>query len=153
MANETFDYRYFVDAPAEAIYAHLAEPASYIGLSPLVTAVHDISHSTDAQGRTVVHYVSVEAFNFLGFIHYDNHIRVAMTLTQPPRQIVSDVDSPFWVKVRFVFDLQPEGSGTWIHETVSARMPGIVRGFVIREAKAVQQARAQILKQRLDPGH
>jgi hypothetical protein len=56
-----------------------------------------------------------------------------------------------WVKVRFVFDLQPEGSGTWIHETVTARMPGLLHGFVIQEAKSVQQARAQILKQRLEP--
>lgn len=150
MASDSFEYRYFVNAPAEQIYAHLAEPASYVGLSPLVVAVEDIQHSTDAQGRAVMRYLSIERFKFLGFIRYDNRIHVTTTLTQPQRQIVSNVDSPLWVKVKFVFDLQPEDGGTWIHETVSAQMPGLVRGFVIQEAKAVQQARSQILKQRLE---
>lgn len=151
MAAETFENRYFVSAPADRIYAHLADPASYVGLSPLVTAVDDIEHSTDAQGRAVVRYLSVETFKFLGFIRYDNRIRVTTTLTQPGVQLVSDVDSPMWVKVRFVFDLQPGDGGTWIQETVTARMPGLLRGFVIGEAKSVQQARARILNERLEP--
>lgn len=149
MASGSFEYRYFVAAPAERIYAHLAEPENYIGLSPLVTAVRDIQRSTDAQGNPVVRYLSIESFRFLGVIRYDNPIRVTMTLL--PNRIISDVDSPFWVKVKFVFELQPEANGTWIHETVNATMPGIVRGFVIQQAQAVQQARAQILKQRLEP--
>ena len=148
MATDRFEYRYFINAPAEQVYAHLADPASYVGLSPLVIAVEDVEHSTDEQGRAVVRYLSTERFNFLGFIRYDNRIRVTTTLTQ--QQIVSDVDSPFWVRVNFVFDLQPEGGGTWIQETISAQMPGLLQGFVIREAKSVQLARAQILKQRLE---
>ncbi len=151
MASETFEYRYFVNAPADQVYAHLAEPASYVGLSPLVTAVHDIEHSTDADGHAVVRYVSVEKFRFLGILHYDNHIHVTTTLTQQAQQLVSDVDSPMWVRVRFVFDLEGEGGGTWVHETVSARMPGLLRDFVVNEAKSVQQARARILKERLEP--
>jgi len=151
MANDSFEFRYHVNAPIERIYAHLAEPASYVGLSPLVVAVEDIEHSSDEQGRAVMRYLSIERFRFLGFIRYDNRIRVTTTLTQPNQQLVSNVDSPLWVKVRFVFDLQPEGSGTWIHETVTAQMPGLLRGFVIQEAKSVQQTRAQILKQRLEP--
>lgn len=149
MASETFEYRYFVDAPVKAVYAHLADPASYVGLSPLVVEVSDAAHSVDAKGRAVVRYESVERFMFLGLIRYDNRIKVTMTLTQPERQIVSDVDSPMRVKVRFVFDLQPEGAGTQIHETVTAQMPSPLRGFVISEAKRVQQARAQILRTRL----
>lgn len=149
MAAETFEYRYFVATPPERVYAHLADPASYVGLSPLVIAVDDVRYSTDAQGCAVVSYLSVERFTFLGFIRYDNRIRVTTTLTQPDRQLVSDVDSPLSVKVRFVFDLQPGDSGTWLHETVTARMPGLLRGFVTQEAKSVQQARSRILNQRL----
>lgn len=150
MAVETFEYRYFVNAPVGQIYAHLADPASYVGLSPLVVAVDDVQHSTDGQGHAVVRYLSIERFNFLGFIRYDNRIRVSTTLTQPQKQLVSHVDSPLWVKMKFVFDLQPEDSGTWVQETISAQMPGVLHGFVIQEAKSVQKARAQILKQRLE---
>ena len=71
-------------------------------------------------------------------------------MTQIDSQMVSDVDSPFWVKVRFVYDLQPENGGTWIHETVSAQMPRIVRDFVVSQAQSVQQARARILTTRME---
>ena len=97
-----------------------------------------------------MHYQSVERFHFLRFIRYDNLIDVTMTLTEPQRQIISDVDSPLSVKLRFIFDFQPEGGGTWVRETVTARMPGLLHSFVVSEAKRVQQARAQILRKRLE---
>jgi hypothetical protein len=150
MASETFEYRYFVAAPAETVYAHLADPASYVGLSPLVVEVSGVEHSTDAEGHAVVRYQSVERFRFLGVIRYDNRIRVTMTLTQPQRQIISDVDSPMQVRLRFVFDLQPENGGTQVRETVTAQMPSPLRGFVVSEAQRVQRARAEILKTRLE---
>ncbi len=150
MASKTFAYRYFVKAPAEAIYTHLMEPSSYVGLSPLVTEVRDVQYGTDGHGLNLVRYLSVEQFHFLGFIHYDNLIRVTTTFTQPGQQMISDVDSPAWVKVRFVFDLQPEGAGTWVSETITARTPPLMLGFVVGEATRVQRAREQILKSRLE---
>ena len=150
MASETFEYRYFVNAPASRIYEHLTQPENYVGLSPLIIAVSDVQRGTDDAGRAFVRYRSVERFHFLGFIRYDNILRVRMTFTQPDRQIVSDVDSPFSVKVRFTFDFEPGNGGTWIHETISAQMPGIVKGFVISEAKRVQLERERILRSRLE---
>ena len=38
MAHATFDYRYFVNAPAVRIYEHLAQPENYVGLSPLIVS-------------------------------------------------------------------------------------------------------------------
>ncbi len=150
MASETFDYRYFVNAPVSQVYEHLARPENYVGLSPLVVVVSDIERGSDAQGCVWVRYSSVERFRFLGLLRYDNLLRVTMTLTNPERRIVSDVDSPFSVKVRFTFDFEPEAGGTWIHETIHAQMPGILRGFVVSEAKRVQLERARILKSRLE---
>ncbi len=150
MATATFEYRYFIAAPAARIYAHLADPNSYIGLSPLVVSVRDIAYSQDEAARQVCRYVSVERFRFLGFIPYDNHIRVTTTFTQPDVQMVSAVDSPFNVQIRFVFDLSPERDGTWVQETVSAEMPGLLRGFVVSQAQSVQRARAQILRTRME---
>jgi hypothetical protein len=150
MATETFQHRYFIAAPPAKIYAHLADPHSYIGLSPLVVQVDNIATSTDDQGHTICRYQSVELFRFLGFIQYPNRINVTMTLTQPDGQIVSEVDSPFWVHVRFVFDFESADNGTWITETVTATMPGFVRGFVVGQAKSVQLARVRILKSRME---
>ena len=150
MAAETFAQRYFIAAPAERIYDHLAQPENYVGLSPLVVAVRDVQTSRDPQGREVQRYLSVERFHFLGFIRYDNLIRVTTTLTQPPAQLISDVDSPMWVRVRFVFDLQPDAEGTWIDETVTAQALLPLLGFVVAEAKRVQVARVQILKTRME---
>ena len=150
MAVETFVYRYFIAAPADKIYSHLADPLNYIGLSPLIVSVRDVETSRDSQGHKIIHYASVERFNFLGFIHYDNPLKVTMTLAQPPTQLISDVVSPARVRVRFVFDLQPDTDGTWIEETVTAQMPRLLQGFVVAEAKRVQVERARILKERLE---
>ncbi len=150
MAVATFAQRFFIAAPAERIYDHLAEPQNYVGLSPLVVEVRDLQTSRDPQGYEVQRYVSVERFNFLGFIRYDNLIRVTTTLTQPPAQLISEVDSPGWVHMQFIFDLQPDAEGTWIEETVTARMPLPLRGFVVSEATRVQQALARILTTRME---
>ncbi len=150
MASATFDYRHFINAPAAHIYQHLAQPENYVGLSPLVVAVSHVERSTSADGHPVIRYRSVERFHFLRVIRYDNILNVTMTLTKINQQIVSDVDSPFWTKVRFTFDLQPGDGGTWIHETISAHMPLLVKGFVVSEAKRVQVERARILKGRME---
>lgn len=153
MANAAFDYRYFVNAPVAQVYDHLAEPENYIGLSPLVVAVDHIERGTGENVREFVRYRSVERFKFLGYLRYDNILQVTMTLTKPNRQIVSDVDSPFGVKVRFTFDFEGENGGTWVHETISATTPEVFKGFVVREAKRVQLARERELKKRLEPGN
>jgi len=152
MANAAFDYRYFVNAPVAKIYDHLAQPENYIGLSPLVVAVDHIDHGTDENARSFVHYRSVERFKFLGFLRYDNILQVTMTFTQPNRQLVSDVDSSFGVKVRFTFDFEGENGGTWVHETINATMPGIFKGFTVSEARRVQLERERVLKKRLEQG-
>ena len=150
MASATFDYRYFINAPAAHIYAHLADPQNYVGLSPLIVAVSEVETSTNRDGHAVIRYRSIERFHFLGVIPYDNKLKVTMTLSQFNRQIISDVDSPFWTQVRFTFVLEPGDGGTWVTETISARMPLLVKGFVVGEAKRVQLERAHNLRQRME---
>lgn len=151
MAAATFEYRYFINAPASTIYAHLAEPQNYIGLSPLVTEVSHVQQLQDTEDRTI-QYQAVETFHFLGFIRYPNRIKVRLILTKPNRQMIHLVESIPNVRLRFVFDFEPEGSGSWVNESVTAHMLLPLRGYVVSQAKAVQQARAQILKQRMETG-
>jgi len=150
MAAATFEHRYFVNVPAPKVYEYLSEPQSYIGLSPLVTEVSDAESTRNNDGQTIIHYQAVETFHFFGFVRYPNRIQVAMILTQPDAQIVNLVESVPNVRLKFVLDFQPEGSGTWIHEHVTAKMPLPLRGYVVSQAKAVQQARGEILKERLE---
>ncbi len=152
MAEATFQHRYFINTSPSKVYAHLSEPRNYIGLSPLVTEVSEAEHRTNAEGQAIIHYVAVETFHFLGFISYPNRINVQMILARPDEQMITLVESIPNVRLKFVFDFEPEGSGTWIHETVTARMLLPLKGFVVSQAKAVQRARGDILKERLEAG-
>jgi hypothetical protein len=152
MAAATFQHRYFVDVSPSKLYEYLSEPKNYIGLSPLVTEVSGAQSSSDSQGQHVIRYEAVETFKFLGFLRYPNRIKVAMILTHPGQQMINQVEAAFNVQLKFVFDFESEGSGTWIHESVTAHMPLLLRGFVVSQAKPVQQARGEILKERLESG-
>jgi ligand-binding SRPBCC domain-containing protein len=149
MASASFHYRYFINAPASQIYAHLSEPNSYIGLSPLVTEVSHVTQLANAE-VPAVQYEAVETFHFLGFIRYPNRIKVRLVLTKPDAQMVHLVESIPNVRLRFTFDFQPGDGGTWIDENVTATMPLPLRGYVVSQAKSVQQARAHILKKRME---
>jgi hypothetical protein len=150
MAAATFQHRYFINVSASKLYAYLSEPQNYVGLSPLVTAVSEAESSEDIEGQAVIHYEAIETFNFLGFMRYPNRIKVAMILTHIDKQMINLVEGIPNVRLKFIFDFQPEGSGTWVHESVTAHMPLLLRGFVVSQAKAVQQARGEILKERME---
>lgn len=150
MATASFTETYFIHAPAAKIYAHLSEPPNYMGLSPLVTAVDNIHYLETGVNPRIIHYESVETFRFLGVIKYDNRIRVALTLETPNRYMISVVNSPFGVCVMFEFRFVERDGGTEVTETISAQMPFFVRGFVVSQARAVQQHRIRELKRRME---
>jgi hypothetical protein len=150
MLTQTFQHTYFIHAPASKIYAHLADPNSYMGLSPLLLSITDIHWETNSQQQCVVRYKSVELFRFLGLFTYRNPLDVVMTLTQPDQQIVSDVQTNQNVTVHFVFDMHQQADGTNLTETITAHMPMLLSRFIIGQAKAVQQNRAKVLTQRME---
>jgi hypothetical protein len=144
--TEEFSHAFGVAAPAERIYAHLARPESYIGLSPLVVAVRDVARHGDR-----VSYVAVERFGF-GPVRWDNPIRVTMTFPAPGRRLVSDVVSPGRVRLRATVDLVPAGDGTDVTETVRVTFPAVLRALVVGRARSVQRARAAELSRRMTAG-
>jgi carbon monoxide dehydrogenase subunit G len=141
--SEEFRHSFAVPAPAERIYAHLSEPDSYIGLSPLVVEVRDVRRDGDR-----VSYVAVERFR-LGPLRHDNPIAVTMTFPQPGRRLVSDVVSPARVRLVATVDLLPEGDGTRVTETVRVSFPALLRPLVLGQARKVQRARAAELTRRM----
>jgi carbon monoxide dehydrogenase subunit G len=141
---DRFSHAFRVAAPPAALYAHLTDPHSYIGLSPLVVEVRDVLREGD-----VVRYVAVERFRF-GPLRWDNPIRVTMTGT-PDRRVVSAVVSPGGVRLTATVHLVPDGGGTAVTESIELRSPWPLRGFALRQAKSVQRARAAELARRF-PG-
>jgi carbon monoxide dehydrogenase subunit G len=137
MPVDVFAHTFAVAAPPGPVYEHLTDPQSYIGLSPLVVSVEDVHRDGD-----VVTYVAVEKFRF-----YRNPIKVTMTLGD--LQVVSDVVSPGRVRLRATVDLVPHDGGTQVTETITVESPALLRRFVLRQAKKVQQARARELTHRM----
>ncbi|MEC3953346.1 SRPBCC family protein [Nocardia sp. CDC153] len=128
-----------VTAPAPAVYEHLIRPESYIGLSPLVVAVHDVQADS---------YVAVERFRFLT-LEYDNHIRVSL-LGTPGKAVWGEVNSPGGVRMAYRFDLTDTPDGTRVDDELHLRTPFGLLGFASGQARKVQLARATILAERLD---
>jgi hypothetical protein len=134
-------------APAE-VFAHLAEPSHYVGLSPLVVAVRDVRRSDGT-----VHYRAVERFRFLGVLRHDNIIDVTLDAVSDGlphyAEISGEVRSPGGVRMNYRFAMDRHGSGSVVTDTLHLwTPPGLLR-FAASRAGAVQQARARVLTVRL----
>lgn len=148
MPSTELKHAFRIAAPPEEVFAHLAEPSHYVGLSPLVVAVRDVHRN----GGTV-HYTAVERFRFLGVLRHDNLI--AVTLVAVPdglpesADISGEVRSPGRVVMRYRFTIERDEAGSVVTDTLHLRTPlGLLR-FAASQAGAVQQARARVLTARL----
>jgi carbon monoxide dehydrogenase subunit G len=141
------DHTFTIAASPETVFAHLADPANYVGLSPLVVAVRDIRRAGDT-----VHYHAVERFRILGKLPYDNVIAVTLAAKRndpPHAEITGDVHSPGGVRMAYRFSIAPDGHGTAVTDTLWLRAPFGLRRFARSRARAVQLARSRVLTQRL----
>ncbi|MEV0231776.1 SRPBCC family protein [Nonomuraea sp. NPDC050786] len=133
---------FHVAAPPSAVLAHLSEPSSYVGLSPLVVEVRDVRREP-GQSR----FVSVERFRFLGFLRYDNLTEV--TLRASREGVEGEVDSPGGVRLDYRFRLAADGEGTAMEDVLTVRATfGPLLRYAARKARQVQLARAQVLAER-----
>jgi hypothetical protein len=130
-------HTYVVPARPELLFAHLSDPASYVGLSPLVVEVYDV----DDTG-----YTAVERFRF-GPFKYDNHIRVGITAAD--NVVASEVRSPGGVRMSHRFELSEHADGCEVVERTHLTAPfGLLR-FSAAQALKVQRARRGVLTERL----
>jgi carbon monoxide dehydrogenase subunit G len=138
------EHAFTVAAPPDAVFAHLADPASYVGLSPLVVDVRDVSR---ADGMT--RYRAVERFPVCGKLSYDNVIAVTLAADRNDMTVSGDVRSPGWVRMAYRFEITPAGDGAAVTDTLVLRAPRCLRRFAASRAREVQLARARILAERL----
>ncbi|MET7420763.1 SRPBCC family protein [Dactylosporangium sp. NPDC005555] len=139
MPVDAFAHTFVVAAPPARVYSHLADPRSYVGLSPLVVAVRDVHTDGDR-----VTYVALERFRF-----WTNPIRVTMTLDPDAPAVTSEVVSPGRVRLRAAVTLVPKDQGTEVTESVTVDSPSLLRRYVLRTAKSVQLQRAAELTRRM----
>ncbi|QRP44861.1 SRPBCC family protein [Amycolatopsis sp. FDAARGOS 1241] len=132
-----------VAAPPADVAAHLAEPENYVGLSPLVVQVRDIVREAG-----LTRYTAVERFRFLGFLRHDNPIAVTIRTTGSSA-VHGEVVSPGGVRMGYRFDLEPDGAGTRVTDTLRLHTPPGLLRFAASRARAVQLARAGVLADRL----
>ncbi|MFE1955016.1 SRPBCC family protein [Streptomyces sp. NPDC059524] len=150
MPSTELKHRFEIAAPPERVFAHLAEPSNYIGLSPLLVAVRDV-HRTETDGT--LHYTAVERFRFLGVLTHDNIIGVTLVAAPdrlPARaEITGEVRSPARVRMSYRFTIDRHASGSVVTDTLHLRTPPGLLRFAASQAGAVQQNRARVLTARL----
>ncbi|MBB5873252.1 hypothetical protein F4553_006686 [Allocatelliglobosispora scoriae] len=149
MAQDSFDHSWHVAAEPGAVFAHLADPHSYLGLSPLIVAVRDVSEGVDDSGQPFVAYTAVERFKAGPVRLWDNPIAVTMRVDAGAARIRQDVVSPGRVRLTSLLVLTPESGGTRLDERIELTMPRLLRGFVRGQARSVQLYRAGELSRRL----
>lgn len=141
---------YEVLAAPAALLAHLAEPANYIGLSPLLVDVRDVRREGE-----VTHYAAVERFTFLGLVRHDNVIQVSLRTEDarlPDEATVSgEVVSPGGVRMDYRFAITAQGeANSLVVDTLRLRAPlGLLR-YAAGKAAAVQAERGRVLARRLN---
>ena len=147
MPHATLEHSFTLAAEPAAVLAILAEPANYVGLTPFVTSVRDVSVD-----GTVIHYTAIERFTFLRVVKIDNPIAVTLSTASslPPTLTVSgDVVSPGWVRMRYGYAISPDPAGSALVDTLHLRAPfGLLR-YARKQARAAQLYRAEELARRL----
>lgn len=146
-----FEYDCFIAASPSQIYEYLSEPEHYRGLQPLVIAVRDVEYGENENGQPIRRYGAVERLRF-GFLRFNNPIRVVATLAKPNELLISDVEAPLNVRVKFVTTFRLEGSGTHVAETVTIHAPRLLQSYIVNQAKYAQHARFMNLKALLETG-
>jgi hypothetical protein len=148
--STSFRLSQHIAAPAGRIYAHLSEPASFLGLQPLLIEVTETGRGSNADGRPTRTFRSVERLRLFGFLPWRNAITTHMTLAQADRRIECEVHSPGGVHLRNAFTLESENGASLVADEVSIDCPRWLTGFVVGEARKAHQRLLLNLKQRME---
>lgn len=150
MSTSSFRLAQRIAAPSRRIYAHLSEPASFLGLQPLLVEVTETARGEDSAGRPTRTFRSVEKLRLLGFLPYRNAITTRMTLTRPNERIECDVHSPGGVRLRNAFIVSADDDGSLVADEVTIECPRWLRRFVVGEARKAHARLLLNLKQRME---
>jgi hypothetical protein len=137
--------------PVTVVYEHLAQPASFIGLQPLLTSIASVQE-IQVEGRRGCRYETVETFRIGPIPVLNNRIRVRTVLTEPDVQIDSVVHSQPDIRLDVRYRFTSQGEETDLVEQMRITAPAWVGGYVVRTARRVQEQTLANPKQRPETG-
>ena len=151
MARGGFEVRVQVVAPPAEVYAHLLEPRSQLGLQPLLTRIEGVEYDRDGSGRARARFEAIERLRFVGFVRYDNRIRVECVGLLRNRRIGFTAWSRPGIVVHSEFALEPRGDGsqTRVVESVEIEAPGILLAMTLRIARRAHERLVLSLRARM----
>ena len=155
LARITFEKSVLVSASLAAVYAHLAEPKSFLGLQPLLVELAETGRGVDARGRSVRGFQTVEQLRLAGLVPWRNRLTGTVALDPAGDRIDVEVRSRPGIVLRSTYRLReavlPSGTaGTQVTERVEIDCPRLLAPFVRREADRAHEQLLQALALRLE---
>jgi hypothetical protein len=149
--QHTLEFIVHIRRPVSVVYDHLAQPANFIGLQPLLTSISPVEE-IQVEGKRGCCYETVETFRIGSLSVLHNRIRVQTVLTEPDVQIDSMVRSQPGIRLDVRYRFISRGEGTDLAEQMRITTPAWVGGYVVRTARQVQEQTLANLKHRLETG-
>jgi hypothetical protein len=150
--QRSLEFQITIDQPVPIVYAHLADPANFLGLQPLLTSMSSIQEAI-VDRRRVCRYETVETFRLGSIPLLHNRIQVETTLTEVDRRIDTRVRSFPNIALQVSYDFVAEGQNTLLTERMEITVARWLAGFVVRQATQAQQQTLANLKARLEADH
>lgn len=151
MPSETFEKTIVVNRTPQEIYDYLSHPNSFVRLQPLIRGIYNVQESRNMVGQVMYTYEATEELFFFGLVKYDNHLRVTMTLADPGRIILQEVEAPLSVRLKQLlkFNLLDDG-GSEVIDSIELNAPSGLLGYAVRTAKDAHESLLQELKVRME---
>lgn len=151
MPSETFEKSIIVSRTPQEIYDYLSHPNSFVRLQPLIKGIYNIQQGRNLVGQTTFSYEATEELFFFGFVKYNNHLRATMTLADPGRIILQEVDAPMNVRVKQLlkFTLMDDG-GSEVIDAIEIIAPSALLSYAVRTAKEAHESLLHKLKNRME---
>lgn len=138
-----------IGRPADVVYQHLAEPANFLGLQPLLVQMTPVTRGS-AGGRPLLAYETVEAFRLGGVTLAHNRIAVRTLLTRPPHRLDSIVTGAAGLVMLATYELAEAAGATLLRERIAIHLHPALRRGVLAFARRVQRTTLARLKTRLE---
>jgi len=149
MTQHTLEFAVHICCPVAVAYAHLAQPANFIGLQPLLSSISPIQEFS-VENKHGYKYETVETFRIGPVPVFNNRIRVETILTEPEMQIDSIVHSQPNIRLDVHYQFAALDGETNLIEQMLISVPAWLSNYVIRTAGQVQEQTLANLKRRLE---
>jgi len=147
--QQNLEFTVHIRCPVSVVYGHLAQPANFIGLQPLLSSISPV-HEFSLNNKHGYQYETVETFRIGPMPVLHNRIFVRTILTEPEQQIDSVVRSKPNIRLDVHYQFTPLDDETHLVEQMRISVPVWLSNYVIRTARQVQEQTLANLKHRLE---